>query len=176
MGRLRVQLAVSADGFIAVPDRSYAWLSDFSAAEFGFGEFIKTIGACVLGRTMYDEIVAMGPPPIGPMRSVVVTSRPLPASAGAEVTAVGVANLRAAVDELRRGDKDIWLCGGSKTIAACLDLGLVDSFELAVIPRLLGDGVPLFLPRPNATIQKLVLREAKPMSKGVVWLDYAIAR
>ena len=42
------------------------------------------------------------------------------------------------------GDKDIRLLGGAATIRQYLEAGLVDEMHIAVSPRLLGDGEPLF--------------------------------
>jgi dihydrofolate reductase len=42
------------------------------------------------------------------------------------------------------GDKDIRLLGGASTIRQYLMSGLVDEMHIAVSPRLLGSGEPLF--------------------------------
>ena len=70
--------------------------------------------------------------------------------------------------------KDIWLFGGGSLFRSCLELGLVDSIELAVIPVLLGKGVPLL---PDATLtNKLKLIDHRVYLKtGTVQLEYAPA-
>jgi dihydrofolate reductase len=45
--------------------------------------------------------------------------------------------------------KDIWLFGGGMLFRSLLDAGLVDLVEVAVIPVLLGGGVPLVAPGGN---------------------------
>lgn len=171
MGRLRLQLAVSADGFIAPVDGSLGWLEPFPADQFGFQAFLASIGAIVLGRRSYDEVSKMGPSPFGALPMLVVTSQPL--APVAHVTSVAPSGLREAVEQLCRGAKDTWLFGGAKTIATCLELKLVDSLELAVVPRLLGDGLPLFARRAPA-LEELVLVKARKMKKDVLWLEYEI--
>jgi dihydrofolate reductase len=171
MGRLRVQLAVSADGFIAPLDRSFAWLEPFPASEFGFDRFFASIGSLLMGRSTFDELRKTGPSPFDALPTLVLTSRPL--AAGPNVEPVSLERLRAGVGGLRQGPKDIWLFGGGKTIAACLEQRLVDTLELAVIPRLLGNGLPLFPPRTPA-LEALRLVEAKKMKKDVLWLEYAV--
>ena len=42
--------------------------------------------------------------------------------------------------------KDIWLMGGGELFRSLLDLGLVDTVEVSVIPVLLGCGIPLLPP------------------------------
>jgi dihydrofolate reductase len=171
--RLRVQLAVSADGFIAPPDRSTAWLEPFPANEFGIEAFFASIGALVMGRATWDELLRMGPNPFAGLPTIVVTSRPLPAAP--EVEAIPIEGLAAAIGRLRSLPKDIWLFGGARTIAACLEQRLVDSLELVVVPRLLGAGIPLFVPRTPG-LEPVRLVEAKKMSMDVLCLEYAIPR
>ena len=68
--------------------------------------------------------------------------------------------------------RDIWLYGGGGLFRSLLDAGLVDTVELAVIPVLLGAGVPL-LP-PGATT-KLVLADQKTLpASGIVALAYSV--
>ena len=70
--------------------------------------------------------------------------------------------------------KDIWLFGGGSLFRSLLDLRLVDSVEVAVIPVLLGGGVPL-LPSP-AERAKLRLVDHRVYEKtGTVSLEYVPA-
>lgn len=48
--------------------------------------------------------------------------------------------------------KDIWLFGGGTLFRSLADAGLVDTVEVAVMPILLGGGIPL-LPVPADPIQ-----------------------
>jgi dihydrofolate reductase len=43
--------------------------------------------------------------------------------------------------------KDIWLFGGSSLFRSFFDSGLVDGVEVAVVPVLLGSGIPLLPPQ-----------------------------
>jgi dihydrofolate reductase len=54
--------------------------------------------------------------------------------------------IRAALDHARAaaGGRDIRLLGGVATIRQYLEAGLVDQMHIAVAPRLLGAGEPLF--------------------------------
>ena len=71
--------------------------------------------------------------------------------------------------------KDIWLWGGGELFRSVLELGLVDQLEVAIIPVLLGDGLPL-LPRPG-TRAKLKLTGEKLFKKtGTLMLNYDVKR
>jgi dihydrofolate reductase len=51
--------------------------------------------------------------------------------------------------------KDIWLFGGGLLFRSLLDAGLVDTVEVAVIPVLLGGGIPLLAAPAKRTKLKL---------------------
>jgi dihydrofolate reductase len=68
--------------------------------------------------------------------------------------------------------KDIWLCVGGSLFSSLLQLDLVDTVEVAIMPVLLGGGIPLV---PHAeSVKKLTLKEHKILEKtGTVALTYA---
>jgi dihydrofolate reductase len=68
--------------------------------------------------------------------------------------------------------KDIWLFGGGLLFRSLLGAGLVDTVELALMPVLLGGGIPL-LPVPSKQA-KLQLTGHKVYKTGIVLLEYAV--
>lgn len=78
------------------------------------------------------------------------------------------------VTELKKmKGKDIWLFGGGELFRSLLELKLVDEIEVAVIPVLLGAGLPM-LPSPGATA-KLALTKHKVFKKtGTLLLNYQV--
>ena len=75
--------------------------------------------------------------------------------------------------ELRaRPGTDIWLFGGGELFRSLLERGLVDTVEPAIIPVLVGGGVP-FLPSP-AVLTRLKLTGHRVFPSGIVWLEYAV--
>jgi dihydrofolate reductase len=76
------------------------------------------------------------------------------------------------VRDLRsRSGKDIWLFGGGVLFRSLLDVGLVDEVGVAVMPVLLGGGVPLLAAGNRA---KLRLFGHKLYQSGIVSLEYAV--
>jgi dihydrofolate reductase len=71
--------------------------------------------------------------------------------------------------------KDIWLFGGGALFHSLLGAGLVDGIDVAVIPVLLGGGIPLLpAPAPRTT---LALRSQRVYEKsGIVGLEYDVLR
>ena len=68
--------------------------------------------------------------------------------------------------------KDIWLFGGGSLFHSFLDAGLVDTVEVAIMPVLLGGGIPL-LP-PPAKHAKLKLTGHKVYKTRIVSLKYSV--
>ena len=80
------------------------------------------------------------------------------------------------VAELRaKPGKDIAIFGGGELFRSLLAAGLVDRIEVALIPVLLGGGIPL-LP-PPASRATLKLRKQRLYEKtGTIGLEYDIVR
>jgi hypothetical protein len=67
--------------------------------------------------------------------------------------------------------RDIWLFGGGELFRSLLDAGLVDTVELAVMPVMIGSGIPVL---PPGARTKLVLADRKELPSGIVVLAYAV--
>jgi dihydrofolate reductase len=168
--RLRYQVAVSLDGFIAGPNGEFDWIVMDPAIDFAalYAEF----DTAVMGRKTYEVLTAQGGHGAMPGLDVVVFSRTLPA---AKRRGVRIYNddPRDIVTALKaKPGRDIWLYGGGSLFRSLLDAGLVDTVELAVIPVLLGAGIPLLPPGARTT---LVLADQKVLpASGIVALAYSI--
>jgi dihydrofolate reductase len=74
----------------------------------------------------------------------------------------------------KKPGKDIWLFGGGELFRSVLDAGLIDTVELAVMPILLGHGIPLI--SAGARSPSLRLTESKTLPSGIVMLNYNVAK
>ena len=81
---------------------------------------------------------------------------------------------KATISDLKaKAGKDMWLFGGGSLFHSLLEQGLVDSVEVAIMPVLLGGGVPL-LP-PPANLARLTLTRHQVYEKtGTVVLEYVV--
>ena len=71
--------------------------------------------------------------------------------------------------------KDIWLFGGGSLFRSLAEEGFVDTVEVAIIPIVLGGGIPL-IEEPSKRIE-LTLKEHKVYEKtGTVGLVYTVNR
>ena len=67
--------------------------------------------------------------------------------------------------------RSIWLVGGAELVAAFLDSEQVDEFIIHVIPKMIGEGIPLVAARHRDLGLKLLATKSFP--DGVVKLHYA---
>jgi dihydrofolate reductase len=170
MRRLRYQVAASLDGFIAGPHGEFDWI--VMDPSIDFAALYKEFDTAVMGRKTHEMLTAQGGHGAVPGLDVVVFSRTLP-----EATHPGVRILNTDARDVvtalkKRPGRDIWLFGGGALFRSLLDAGLVDSVEVAVVPVLLGAGIPLLPPGATA---KLTLTDQKTLpASGIVMLSYSV--
>jgi dihydrofolate reductase len=170
MRRIRYQVAASLDGYIAGPNGEYDWIP--MDPDFDFAALTAQFDTHLMGRRTYEMAVADGSPGM-PGEDVWVFSRTLRPEDHPKVTVVAD-GVEERLRELRsRKGKDIWLFGGGELFRSLLELGEVDSVEVAVMPVLLGGGVPLL---PTAAARRtLSLTGSRVYPKsGMVLLEYAV--
>ena len=171
MRRVRYAVAASLDGYIAGPNGEADWIIMDPAIDFN--SFFEQFETVLLGRRTFEAMARSGDSGMPGMKTYVF-SRTLGQSNYPDVTIINEASEEALAALQAEADKDIWLFGGGSLFRSFLDLGFVDTLEVAVIPVLLGGGIPL-LPAP-ARQAKLALTGHKVYQTGIVSLEYAIQK
>ena len=178
--RVTIHMAASLDGFIARTDGSVDWLE--TSDKFVGGDtidpgfvaaFLKTIDCYVMGSRTYETALSFEAKGLGwsygDKPTFVLTRRELPRTRDTvEFYSGDLARL--VNGRLRPAFRTIWLVGGGMVSSECLRLGLADEIRYAILPVLIGDGIPFFdkLERDIA----LHLAEVKAYESGMVELRY----
>jgi dihydrofolate reductase len=167
-------MAASLDGFVRSASGDLSWLDDAMAPgeDYGFAQTEARTGAYVIGANTYRE---MGRSAGGAVPTYVVTHDATVAR-GRNVRPYA-GDLAQLLDTVRREidpGKDICVFGGGQLVTQLLELGLIDELDVAVIPVVLGEGVPFFGTMASST--KLELMECRPFPSGIVLLNYRIVR
>ena len=172
MKRVRYSVAMSLDGYIAGPNGEYDWI--VMDPHIDFGAIFSQFDTLLMGRKTYEVTKAQGDSGMTKGIETYVFSRTLLQADCPGVTVVSD-NLEGTVATLKeKPGKDIWLFGGGSLFRSLLGLGLVDSVEVAVVPVLLGGGVPLLLDPASRTQLKLSKHKVYPKT-GTLALEYVVA-
>lgn len=166
-----IYVALSADGYIADKDGGVGWLHDYPASAFGLDGFLARIGTIVMGRVAFNQALPVGGRFYEDKRVIVLTSKALPKDLPENVEPWRD-GLPALKTELDRAPYPVWIAGGARTIRSALGHGLAHQMDLHIVPRLLGEGMPLFL--PGSRPAQLKLAEAAQLSRDIVHLKYDI--
>ena len=172
MRRVRYRVAASLDGYIAGPDGEIDWIVRDPAIDWA--SVFAGFDTVLLGRRTYELTRQPGAPAWPAGWRVFVFSRTLTSAEDPSVTVV-TADAGAAVAGLRaESGRDIWLFGGGSLFASLLAAGVVDQVEVAIMPVLLGGGIPLAA--PGAPRSRLALTHSDVSPAGIVSLHYDIQR
>lgn len=190
MRKLISGMKISVDGKVEGSEGMADWVQAWSE-DYGL---MPQIDACVLGGGMYPGyeqywtgirnepekpawITGSGPTPaeiewasFAARTPHYVLSNTLTSANWSNTTFVQGLEEIAALK--RQPGKDIYLIGGSRTVASLIDAGLVDELRLIVYPLIAGGGKALFATTKGR--RGLELRKVQQLADGCVSLVYGI--
>ena len=182
MTRTQYYTATTLDGFLADENHSLDWLFTRDQKPDGlnnYGDFIKDVGAIVMGATTYQwvwdhEFKDKDPSEWKWFYDVpcwVFTHRQLPVVPGADVrfTSGPIVDVHREMLDAAAG-RNVWIVGGGDLAGQFADVGLLDDVLVMIAPVTLGAGAPL-LPR------RLELRLEETARNGdFVAVRYSVVR
>jgi dihydrofolate reductase len=169
--RVRYAVAASLDGYIAGPKGEADWI--IMDPDIDFRALFDQFDTVLIGRRTFEGMArGKRKPGAMPGMKTLVFSRTLRQRDYPKVTIVAEEAAETLESLRAEPGKDIWLFGGGLLFRSLSDAGLVDTVEVAVMPVLLGGGIPLV--PPPARRAKLKLTGHKVYKTGIVALEYAV--
>ena len=138
-------IAISEDGFIAGEDNNLDFLNPYQGGEedYGYTEFINSVGCILVGRKTYDVVVNMGYP-YHPEKMVYVVTRQSRTSSSEKLLFFD-GNLRKLINEIKSSQNlNIYCDGGAELTQSLIAADLIDEMILSVVPIQLHHGTLLF--------------------------------
>lgn len=124
-----------------------------------------------MGRRTYEAAYSHGT--FKPDQHVIVASDSLQQEVHEGVEVVRMAELEQRVRELKaQPGRDIWLYGGGALLSQLLAWNLVDTVEPAIMPILLGGGIPMLA--PHGVRRRLTLVKQQTYPSGMVLMAYEV--
>lgn len=183
MRKLKLQMQVSVDGFVAGPEGQLDWMTwelDDKLLQF-INSFTDSSDTILLGRKMTEGFInywegVVNNQPDSPEFSFaqkmvnipkIVFSKTLKSIAGKNTTLEN-GDLVTAVNNLKNQDgKDIIVYGGANFVSSLIKNNLIDEMNLFVNPTAIGKGMAIFTERTN-----LKLTNSKFYECGIVVNKY----
>lgn len=170
-------IAETLDGYIAEENGNIDYLIDnnFTSGDVDDREYeklVKHVDTVVMGRKTYNQVSNKLSPddyPYDDFENYIMTRHP----------GDGVGNIHyvnGEVVDLVKGlknessKKDIWIVGGSSIIAPLVNNDLIDTYQIAIVPIVLGKGIPLFSEKTK--FKEFTLESVKKVN-GISYLTYS---
>lgn len=185
MRKLKLQIQISLDGFIAGPNGEMDWIVwdwDNKLKKY-VTELTEPVDCIILGRKLaegfipYWKSVALNPddPQVEAGKFFtethkVVFTKTLDKSEW-ENTVLANGDLVEEITNLKsQNGRDIIVYGGAAFVSSLIKEGLIDEFHIFINPSIIGDGMTIYKDLKNN--QKLTLKYSNAFDCGIVVLCY----
>ncbi len=185
MRKLKLQMQISLDGFVAGPNGEMDWMvTDWSADLNQYvGRIVADIDTIVLGRKLAEGFipywagVAADPTHAEHEGGRIFTDTPkvvfthsMEQSPWANTT-LAKGGIGDEVRQLKQqAGGSIYACGGARFVSSLVRHNLIDEYFLLVNPSAIGAGMPIF--KEAGGQRPLQLVEAVPFACGIVAMHY----
>ena len=182
MASLIYSTTASLDGYIADEDGKFGWAEPDEEVHTFINDLARPVGTYLLGRRMYEVLAYWDDPPaldrqpsfvqefaeIWQAADKVVYSRTLETARTARTRIERVFDPEAIRQLKAQSDRDVAV-GGPDLAAQAIRAGLVDDYQMFVVPVVVGAGKQ-FLPRDGRI--ELELLDERRFRNGTVFLHY----
>lgn len=165
---------MSLDGYIATPDGGIEWLNEIpnpTNEDHGYNALLESVDTVLMGGRTYHEIIGFGVPwPYKDKQTYVIAHNDTNVTPDEKVEFI-TEDIYRRISALKEAEgKDIWLVGGGVLTTMLLNHDLIDEMQIAIVPTILGEGLPLFPDKPKTS--KWTLKENKSFSTGLSLITY----
>jgi dihydrofolate reductase len=171
MRKIILYIAVTLDGFIADENDGFSFLNeydDLESVQNSYQQLMTRVDTLIMGRVTYEVIKKNSVWPYEGYECFVLTKQ---SDRPSDHRAIFIDHLDVLVEDLKgREGKDIWLVGGGNLIESFLKQDLIDEYQIAIIPKLIGRGKRLFTLSDIKT--KLKLTQIEKMDE-IVMVTYS---
>jgi len=181
MAKLVMWNLMTLDGMVAGARGDISWHEDVWGPELEQISEAQVLeaGGLLFGRLTYELMAGYWPTAQGVIADFMndvpkyVASRKLSHLEWSNAHLLGP-QLATEVSRLKKDSaKDLFLFGSADLAGTLIAHDLIDEFRIAINPRVLGGGTPLFKP---GQVMKLRLIDSRALSNGVVIVRYVPAR
>lgn len=148
MRKIKLYIAASIDGYIADINGELDWLSNYPItpeSNYGYDKFFNSVDSVIIGGKSFRDILNMDVIyPYKDKTSYVITQNRDSHTYIENVQFLSNDIIETISSLKEQQGKDIWLVGGGEIISMLLESNLVDEITITYIPKILGDGIPLF--------------------------------
>ena len=170
MRRIIYSVAASLDGFIAGPNGEFDWIT--MDPDIDFSEIFQRFDTILVGRRTFEPMASAGRATMPGMKTFVF-SHTLGSIDDPDVTLVSD-DADEVLTRLRsEPGKDIWLFGGGSLFQSLVSAGWVDAVGVAVMPVMLGSGVPL-LAATSGRVELRYVKQEVLEKTGIISLEYSV--
>jgi len=187
VAKLIYQAITSLDGYIEDEGGTFDWAEPDEEVHTFVNDLERTIGTYLYGRRMYETMVLWESPPdlaeqpsfvqdfaeIWQAADKIVYSKTLHTVSSAKVRIERAFDPEAVRQLKATAGRDLTV-GGAEVAAQAIGAGLVDEYQLFLVPVIVGGGKPS-LP-DNGFRARLELVDERRLGKGTVYLRYRALR
>jgi dihydrofolate reductase len=189
MRKLRLQVQISVDGYIAGPNYEMDWLVWDDKYIKYVNDITETVDTILLGRKMVDGFISywteVANKPDDPMNALAKKMIEIPKVVFTKTinksrwinTDIATGDLKDEITKLKSqegGGGDIIVYGGVSFDSSLIKEKLIDEFYLFVNPVAIGNGKTIF--KDQKEIQPFTLIESIGFDSGIVLLHYEVKK